>query len=199
MEHVASMFEKLRNSVNSHVGMSKDEFNLVTTFFTPKKLRKRQYILQAGDICKWLIFLERGCLRLYSLDDDGKEHVLWLAIEGWWMTDLVSFQEQMPSSKNIDALEDSELLLMSPESLEKLSTAVPKWDRYFREITDKEFRVALTRLSDFVGASAEDRYLNFLDLYPDIFQRIPLHQIASYLGITPQSLSRIRRDLAERK
>lgn len=199
MELFAPMFEKLRNNINGHVGMSEEEFNLVTTFFTPKKLRKRQYILQAGDICKWVVFIERGCLRLYSLDDYGKEHVLWLAIEGWWMSDLVSFQAQQPSTKNIDALEDSELLLMSPESLEKLSSLVPKWDRYFREIIDKEFRTALTRLSDLVGASAEDRYLNFLDQYPDLFQRIPLHQIASYLGITPQTLSRIRKQLSKRK
>jgi len=199
MEHPTAMFENLRKNVNSHKGMSEEEFNLGTTFFAPKKLRKRQYVLQAGDVCKWLVFIERGCLRLYSIDDLGKEHVLRFGIEGWWMTDLESFQGLKPSAANIDALEDSELLLIGPESLQKLSDTVPIWDRYFRVIIDNEFKAAMARISDFVGASAEDRYLNFLDLYPDLFQRIPLHQIASYLGVTPQTLSRIRKQLSKHK
>ena len=179
--------------------MSEEEFNLGTTFLTPKKLRKRQYLLQAGDVCKWVVFIERGCLRFYTLDDSGGEHVLGFGIEGWWMSDLESFQTRKPATRNLDALEDSELLMIGLESLEKVSAASPKWDRYFREILDREYNAAISRISDFIGGSAEERYLRFLSLYPDLFQRIPLHQIASYLGITPQSLSRIRKELAARK
>ena len=193
------MFEKLRNHLEGHVEMSEEEFDLGTTFLIPKKLRKRQYLLQQGDVCKWVAFIERGCLRHYTLDDLGREHVLRFGIEGWWMTDLESFQAKTPATTNIDALEDSELLMINPESLEKVSATVPKWDRYFRGLIDREFKAALARLSEFVGASAEERYLHFLDLYPNLFQRVPLHQIASYLGITPQSLSRIRKQLSKRK
>ena len=193
------MFETLRKHVNSQLEMSDEEFRLGTTFLTPKKLRKRQYLLQSGEVCKWIVFIEKGCLRLYSLDDFGAERILGFGIEGWWMTDLESFQAKKPATRNIDALEDSELLMIGPESLEKVSAAVPKWDHYLRGVLDKEYKAAITRISDFVGASAEERYIHFLNLYPDLFQRIPLHQIASYLGITPQSLSRIRKELATRK
>jgi CRP-like cAMP-binding protein len=179
--------------------MSEEDFNLVTTLMIPKKLRKRQYLLQEGDICKWLAFISKGCLRLYTLDDLGIEHILRFGIEGWWMTDLESFRTNKPAAGNMDALEDSELLLISGESLDKLYVAAPIWEHYFREILEQEFKAALARISDFMGASAEERYLRFLDVYPDLFQRIPLHQIASYLGMTPQSLSRIRKDLTERK
>jgi CRP-like cAMP-binding protein len=193
------MFEGLRSHINSLVEMSDEEFNLGTTFFIPKKLRRRQYLLQAGDVCRWTAFIEKGCLRQYSLDALGGEHVLRFGIEGWWMTDLESFQSHTAAISNIDALEDSELLLMSHQSLEKLSATMRTWDRYYREILSKENQAAFMRMSEFVSSSAEERYTHFLTMYPDLFQRIPLHQIASYLGITPQTLSRVRKQLSKRK
>jgi CRP-like cAMP-binding protein len=193
------MFEELRTHVNIFVEMSDEEFDRGTTFFIPKKLRRRQYLLQAGDVCQWLAFIARGCLRQYSLDSQGKERLLRFGIEGWWMTDLESFRARLPATSNIDALEDSELLLMNNESLEGVSAAATSWGRYYRGILEKENEAALLRISDFIGASAEERYIRFLKTYPDLFQRIPLHQIASYLGITPQSLSRIRKQLSKRK
>jgi CRP-like cAMP-binding protein len=129
----------------------------------------------------------------------GRERILRFGIEGWWMTDLESFRSRLPATSNIDALEDSELLLMSNESLERLNAAVTSWDRYYMGVLEKENQSALVRISDFVGSSAEERYMHFLAVYPDLFQRIPLHQIASYLGITPQTLSRIRKQLSKRK
>jgi len=193
------MFERLRNQVLGSVEMSEEDFHLGTTMMIPKKLRKRQYLLQAGDVCRWIAFVSQGCLRLYTLDDQGKEHIQRFAIEGWWITDTASFEAGEPAAYNIDALEDSELLLLDHGSVEKLSSANPMWDQYYKRTLENDLKDALRRISDFVSASAEDRYMNFLRLYPDLFQRIPLHQIASYLGITPQSLSRIRRELANRK
>jgi CRP-like cAMP-binding protein len=178
--------------------MSDEEFNRGTTFFIPKKLRRRQYLLQAGDVCKWAAFITKGCLRQYSLDAEGGEHILRFGIEGWWMTDLESFQSHIPATTNIDALEDSELLLITNESLEKLCAA-QSWDLYHRKVLSKEQIASFNRISDFVRSSAEERYMRFLQMYPDLFQRIPLHQIASYLGITPQSVSRIRKQLSKRK
>jgi CRP-like cAMP-binding protein len=181
------------------VEMSDEDFNHGTRLMIPKKLRKRQYLLQAGDVCRWVAFVSRGCMRQYSLDDLGKEHVLRFAIEGWWITDGVSYQSHEPANSNIDALEDSELLLIDRASQEKLLALVPIWGKYLRRELENVHKDALIRISDFVSASAEDRYMNFLRAYPDLVQRIPLHQIASYLGITPQSLSRIRREIANRK
>ena len=194
-----TMFDLLRTDVLSHVEMSDEEFDAGTTLLIPKKLRRRQYLLQAGDVSRWLAFISKGCLRQYTCDDSGAEHIVGLGIEGWWMTDLDSFRPRQPSTTNIDALEDSELLLIDSESLNKLYAAAPVWESYFMEILALQHRAALARISDFVSVSAEERYLHFLKIYPDLFQRVPLHQIASYLGITPQTLSRIRKEITRRK
>jgi CRP-like cAMP-binding protein len=193
------MFDQLRAQVLRSVEMSEEDFDYGTTLMIPKRLRKRQYLLQAGDVCKCVAFVSRGCLRLYSLDDLGKEHIQRFAVEGWWMTDSISYQAQEPAANNIDALEDSELLLIDRTSQEKLVATIPKWGEYLRRELENTIKDALLRISDFVSLSSEDRYKNFLRTYPDIVQRIPLHQIASYLGITPQSLSRIRREVANRE
>jgi CRP-like cAMP-binding protein len=193
------MFESLRTHVLRSVDMSEKDFDYGTTLMIPKKLRKRQYLLQAGDVCKCAAFVSRGCLRFYSLDDLGREHIQNFAIEGRWMTDSVSYQAQEPAANNIDALEDSELLLIDRKAQEKLVAAVPRWGEYLRLQLENMIKDALVRISDFVSLSSEERYRHFLRNYPDLAQRIPLHQIASYLGITPQSLSRIRREVASRK
>ena len=193
------MFEKLRPYVLTSWEMSEEDFNLGTSLLIPKKLRKRQYLLQAGDVCRWVAFVSRGCLRQYSLDDQGKEHILTFANEGGWITDAASYHAHEPSTSNIDALEDSELLLIDRATHEKLSVMVPQWGLFFKRELENAYKEALIRVSELVSLSAEDRYLRFLTKYPDLFQRIPLHQIASYLGITPQSLSRIRSELANRK
>ncbi len=193
------MFERLRTHVLSSVEMSEEDFDSGTTLMIPKKLRRRQYLLQAGDVCRYVAFVSRGCLRQYSLDDLGKEHIQRFAVESWWITDSGSFHTLEPAASNIDALEDSELLLLDRTSLDKLTSAVPKWGDYYARELEKVLKDAFLRISDFVSVSAEDRYMHFLQTYPDLFQRIPLHQIASYLGITPQSLSRIRREVANRK
>ncbi len=193
------MFDLLKTDVLKHVEISDEEFHRGTTFFIPKKLRRRQYLLQAGDVCQWVTFIAKGCLRQYSLDPEGGERILRFGIEGWWMTDLESFRSRLPASSNIDALEDSELLLMNNESLGGLFTAGAAWERYYRNMLEKENQASLTRISDLIGAPAEERYTRFLQMYPDLFNRIPLHQIASYLGVTPQTLSRIRKELSQRK
>jgi CRP-like cAMP-binding protein len=193
------MFERLRTHVLNSVEMSEEDFSYGTTLMIPKKLRKRQYLLQAGDVCRWVAFVSKGCLRLYSLDDEGKEHINRFAVEGWWITDMESLKAHVPAAANIDALEDSELLLLDHASFEELTVGSPAWGQYYTRVLENVYKDALARVSDFVGVSAEDRYLHFLKMYPDLFQRIPLHQIAAYLGVTPQSLSRIRRELANRK
>ncbi len=199
MQTLSPLFEGLRTHINRLVEMSDEEFILGTTFLIPKKLRRRQYLLQAGDVCQWAVFISRGCLRQYALDASGRERILRFGIEGWWMTDLESFRSRLPAASNIDAIEDSELLLMSNDSLERLTTTVTSWERYYRGVLERENQSTIVRISDFVGSPAEERYMHFLAVYPDLFQRIPLHQIASYLGITPQTLSRIRKQLSRHR
>ena len=193
------MFETLRASILTATDMSEEDFTIGTNLLVPKKLRKRQYLLQAGDVCRWVAFVSGGCLRQYSLDDEGNEHIQAFAIEGGWITDAASYHAHEPATSNIDALEDSELLLIDRATQEKLAVTVPPWGLFFKRELENAYTGALVRVSELVSLSAEERYKRFLKKYPGLFQRIPLHQIASYLGMTPQSLSRIRRELAGRK
>ena len=193
------MFDQIRKHIAGRVQFTEDEFNLAATFFVPKKIRRRQFLLQAGDVCKSLAFVSNGCLRSYSVDNKGEEHIVQFAIEDWWISDMKSFLTNQPSTYNIDALEDSELLLIDKVSQDKLCCAIPKFEHYFRILLESNSSAAQLRISDFISSSAEDRYLNFLKTYPKLVQRVPQSQIASYLGITPQSLSRIRKELSEKK
>jgi CRP-like cAMP-binding protein len=193
------MFDQIRKHIAGRVQFTEDEFNLAATFFVPKKIRRRQFLLQAGDVCKSLAFVSNGCLRSYSVDNKGEEHIVQFAIEDWWISDMKSFLTNQPSTYNIDALEDSELLLIDKVSQDKLCCAIPKFEHYFRMLLESNSSAAQLRISDFISSSAEDRYLNFLKTYPKLVQRVPQSQIASYLGITPQSLSRIRKELSEKK
>jgi CRP-like cAMP-binding protein len=193
------MFDQLRSYVLASCDMSEEDFALGTSLLIPKKLRKRQYLLQAGDVCKWIAFVSRGCLRQYALDDQGKEHLLAFAVESGWISDAASFHAHEPSTSNIDALEDSELLLIDRAAQEKLAAIAPQWGLFLKRELENAYKDAIIRVSESVSLSAAERYTRFLAKYPDLFQRIPLHQIASYLGITPQSLSRIRKELATRK
>lgn len=193
------MFERLHAHITARVPLTEEEFSIATTFFQPKKLRKRQFFLQEGDVSKYLAFVSKGCLRSYSIDDKGEEHIVQFAIEDWWISDMKSFLGNEPSTYNIDALEDSELLMIDKASQDKLCLSIPKLEHYFRILLERNSSAALARISDFISTSAEDRYLKFLSAYPELSARVPQNQIASYLGIKPQSLSRIRRELSHKK
>ncbi len=193
------MFTVLQEQILKRVKLTKEELALAKTFFIPKKVRKRQFILQEGEVCKSLAFISEGCLRNYSVDDKGEEHIIRFGIEGWWLSDMHSFTTGSPSMSSIDAIEDSELLLLEKSSYDKLCAAIPKIEHYFRILLENTNSAAMKRISDLISVPAEERYLNFLKTYPEITQRVPQSQIASFLGITPQSLSRIRKELSEKK
>lgn len=192
------MFEALLQNISKKIVLSNEETVQLKTYFTPKKLRKRQYLLQEGDVCKSLAFTEAGLLRLYSVDEKGVEHMLQFALAGWWIVDIYSFLTGEPSRFNIDALEDSELLLLSQENFEAMMAALPKMERYFRILFQNNIIAKERRLESAIASGAEERYQLFEETYPDFVQRIPLNLIASYLGITPETLSRIRRKLSRK-
>jgi CRP-like cAMP-binding protein len=193
------VLDLLRAHILKRIQLTDDEFARCTTFFIPKKIRKSQFLLQEGDVCKQHAFVVKGCLRQYKLDAKGEEHVVQFAIEDWWISDMYSFLTGEPATYNIDALEDSEVLLLDKISQEKLCNEVPKYERFLRLLLEKNFIAKERRIAASLSMSAEEQYLSLLRTYPDFFQRVPQNQIASYLGITPQSLSRIRKELAEKK
>jgi CRP-like cAMP-binding protein len=193
------MFELLRSHILKRIDLSDEEFARSTTFFIPKKLRRHQFLLHEGEVCRSYAFVVKGCLRLYSVDDKGEEHIVQFAIEDWWISEPYSALTGEPSEYNIDALEDTELLLLDRSAEEKLLKEIPKFDRLFRLLLENRFVANQRRINATLSTSAEERYLSFLRSYPAIAQRVPQSQIASYLGITPQSLSRIRKELSDKK
>lgn len=193
------MYKMFFKKVNEKVNLTSEEEDICKTFLIPKKVRKKQYILQEGDVCKYGAFVEKGALRSYTIDEKGQEHIVQFAIEGWWISDMYSFITGEPSVYNIDVLEDAELLLLSKPSEEELLEKVPKFERYQRLLVQGAYIALQRRLVLSLSQSAEEKYTKLTNTYPDIIQRVPQHMIASYLGITPETLSRIRRQISERK
>ncbi len=191
------MFDLLRKHILKRIDLTKAEFQQCTTYFIPKRVRKHRYLLESGDVSRYAAFVVKGCLRSYTIDQAGEEHIAQFAIEDWWIGDPYSYFENQPSVYSIDAFEDSELLLLDRASMEKLCLAIPKFERFFRLLLQANFIASQRRIMQSLSATAEERYLQFLKNYPAIFSRVPQKQIASYLGITPQSLSRIRRHLSK--
>lgn len=193
------MFERLFQNLAEKVQLTEDEKELTKTFFLPKKLRKRQYLLQEGDAAKYVAFVEKGILRSYTVDEKGSEHILQFAFEGWWIGDAYSMLTGEPSPYNIDALEDCELLLLSKSAENSLLDSVPKMERYFRILMQNHLIALQRRITSSLSRSAEEKYNELIQSCPTIPQRIPQHMMASFLGITPETLSRIRKQVASKK
>jgi len=193
------MYELLYEKIRAVIPVTEEEFNYFSALFVSKRLRKRQYFLQEGDVCKYQAFVEKGLLRSYTIDDKGNEHILQFASEGWWMADLSSYLTGEPSFMNVDTLEDVELLLLTKDSWEQAMKELPSFEHYFRIIIQNHLVATQKRLLQSLAESAEEKYNRFLQIYPDCAARVPQHMIASYLGITRETLSRVRRQMSERK
>jgi len=190
------MFELLYKKITEKISLSEEEFEVCKTLFTSRKVRKKQFMLQEGDVSKYQIFVNKGLLRSYTIDEKGAEHILQFALEGWWTADLYSFFTEEPSLFNIEALEDSEVLLINRPSWETLLEKLPVLERYFRILIQNSLIATQRRLMESLSETAEKKYLKFMKMYPESIQRVPQHMIASYLGITRETLSRLRRDIA---
>lgn len=164
----------------------------------PRQVAAREWLLHEGEVCDWEAYVLKGCLRKYCIDEQGTEIILQFAVEDWWISDLSSFSEGTPSRLNIQALEPSELLLIHHDDKEALFRRVPAFERMFRLMLQRSYTVLQDRFLSTLSQPAEDRYLAFLERYGNIAQRIPQHYIASYLGITPEALSRVRGKLARK-
>lgn len=193
------MFEILFQKFDEKIKLTAEEKELAKTFFLPKKLRKRQYLLQEGDVNKYVAFVEKGMLRSYTVDEKGVEHIIQFAFEGWWIADQYSFLTGEPSAYNIDAMEDCELLLLSRPAEEQLMEQVPKMERYFRMLLQNSLISMQRRIIGSLSQPAEKRYTDLVQSCPTIQRRVPQHMMASFLGITPETLSRIRKQVSQKK
>lgn len=182
-------FEKL-------LPLNEEEKSVVEGVFKERKIKRRQFILQEGDISRYNSFVVEGCFRMYLVDEKGKEHNLQFAVENWWIGDIGSFHSEKPSKLYIEALEDSIILQIKKDDQLKLFVDYPKFNRIFRVFTENALVSAQRRILQNISSSAEERYLDFLNRYPNFFNRISNIQIASYLGVTPEFLSTIRKKIA---
>jgi CRP/FNR family transcriptional regulator, anaerobic regulatory protein len=190
IEPLLSYFDRL-------LPLNAEEKELVRTKFQPRLFRKRQYVLQEGDICTQMCFVVRGCLRMYKIDEKGSTHILQFAAEDYWINDLGSFHGVKPSALNIDALEDTVVLQISRDDLISLYLQAPKFDRIFRVLIENSYVRLQERLLQNISSTAEDRYQSFLNVYPHLVNRLAQVQIAAFLGITPEFLSRLRNRLSK--
>jgi len=187
------MWELFVNNLAKHeVVLLPEELEIIQSLFKHKKFRKRQYILQQGEPSRYTHFVIKGLTRTYEVDENGQEHILFFSPEDWWIGDLFSFLTGQPASYNIDCLEDTEVLQITRSDMQRMYQEVPKMNFYFRVLTEKAYIATVRRLYSSLSKTAAERYEEFIQKYPNIEQRVPDLQIASFLGITPQSLSRIR-------
>ncbi|WP_027127479.1 Crp/Fnr family transcriptional regulator [Gelidibacter mesophilus] len=177
------------------------ESDSISTLFDTcilKEIKKNDFLLSENDYCKHTFFVEKGLLRQYSIDDNGKEHTISFAPENWFVTDRESVYFDSPSRYYIQALEDSEVVLIDENFIQLLSEKIPSFTTFNDRLLHNHIRHLQNRINLLLSASAERRYLEFIEMYPDILLRVPLTMVASYLGITPESLSRVRKDLARK-
>ena len=193
------MFQQLFKSIYEKVQLTQEELELCKTFFIPKKLRKKQILLQEGDICIYNAFVEKGILRSYTTDEKGNEHLVQFAFEGWWISDMSSFLTGGITNYTIEALEDCELLLLTTAARDALMDKVPLFERYQRLLLQNAYIAMQARIASALTETAEEKYTHLMQAYPGIIKRVPQHMIASYLGLTPETLSRIRKQITLRK
>lgn len=179
------------------IPLSTVEKELVSAKFHSHLFLKKQFALQHGEICEYFYFVVRGCLRLYRVDNDGVYHIMQFATENYWILDLTSFHKKLPADMNIDALEDTVVLRITHADLIDLYLKAPKFDRIFRVLLENHFMLQQQRMLQLFSSTAEERYQLFLKTYPHLMNRLSQVQIAAYLGITPEFLSRIRSRLAK--
>ena len=174
------------------MGMNEQEFELFSGCFKEMSIRKKDYYLKEGSISTAKAYIKKGCSRTFVIDENAKEHILFFAFEDWWLADFESYHSGNPGKQYVQALEDMELLVISKQDFAKMETEISKM-RLWYEVKQRKMNIAMiNRLSEVKSGTSEERYCKLLDKHPEIFQRVPLQYIASYLDIEPQSLSRLR-------
>lgn len=187
------------NTIRKHVQLNKQEEDYFLSLLKTKKLKKKEFLMHENDVHVFTAFVTQGCLRSYSIDRNGFEHILQFAPSGWWISDLYSLLTQSPGKLNIDALEDTTMFLLYRTDQEMLFEKYPKFERFFRIITENSIAVNQYRLLDYMGLSAEQRYLSFCKHYPNLIQSLAQKHVAAYIGVTPEFLSKMKSDLLKNK
>lgn len=187
------MHPNLINHIQNYIELDDNQIQIICRYFKRLNLRNKEYLLENGQVCKSLFFVEEGCTRMFFYTDKGVEQITQFALENWWITDYFSFSDQKVSEYNIQAIEKTEILAIDYQSLEKLLQELPLLERYFRIIMQRALAASQLRIKLLYDLSKEELYLHFSTYFPDFVQRVPQYMLASFLGLTPEYLSEIRK------
>ncbi|ACU63544.1 putative transcriptional regulator, Crp/Fnr family [Chitinophaga pinensis DSM 2588] len=192
------MFTALSTYLKERTYLTPQELGLIEQYYTSRYLKKKEHLLQEGEICRHSGFVVKGCLRTYRVDEEGKEHTLKFVIENWWAYEPESYSNGTPSAFNIQALEDTELILCLKDDFQYLLERIPNLRVLTEKLQSNSFNASQQRIYHQIGHSPEERYKSFIAEYPDIFNRVPLHMLASYLGMSRETITRIRAHYAKK-
>ena len=181
----------LLKNIATYISLTTEEQTYFSSLLHYKKIRRKHFLYQEGEVNKFQAFVVEGCLRSYFIDKNGFEHVLQFAPPGWWIGDMQSILTQQPGTLYIDAIDDTAIILLYRSDLEKIYTAIPKFERFFRILAENALATYQHRLINNLSLSAKERYENFCQLYPSLIQCLPQKQIAAYIGVTPEFLSKM--------
>ena len=184
--------------LTTHLDLEEAEVAGILKDYPVRNVEKGQFLLRPGEICRHAFFVEQGLLRQYSIDGKGKEHILMFGPENWFVTDRESTYFNQPSAYFIQAYEDSRVILLDEDFVRRVSARYPDYIQFNNRLLHNHIRHLQRRINLLLSATAKERYMHFMDVYPDILSRVPQAMVASYLGMTPESLSRVRRRMAER-
>jgi len=193
------MYDMLIANLRKHINLTAEDIDTITSRLNLKKVKRKHYLVAPQEYCRYEHFVIKGCFRSYFVDDRGDEHITYFAVEDYWITDLQSFISGEPATLYVEALEDSEVLQLSKNHLEELFQLVPQLNNYFRILYQKSIVSMNTRVLNAISSTADEHYLQFLKRYPFLEQRVPQYMIASYLGVTPEFLSKIRSRVLSRR
>ena len=185
------MSKILRQQIEKITLLTDTEFDYIFSHFTTKKFKKHQFLIQEGQMVENDFFILKGCVKSYHSDEDGKEHILQFGMQDWWITDYQAYYNESLATVCIDCIEDTELLCLSYINREKLCAEMHKMEHFFRKKTNKRNVALQQRILSLMCNNAKERYEKLLEQYPQLFQKVPKHLIASYLGVTRETLSRL--------
>lgn len=194
-----STFNSINQYVNKCAVFSEHEIQLFDDLLQHITVKKKTMLLREGEICNFEAYILKGCIRTFCMDENGAEVILQFAVEDWWVSDIASFHEQTPSKLYIETLENCELLILTHEAKEELLMKVPQFERVFRLMVQRNLSVTQNRLVNTIAKPAQDRYVEFLERYPSVAQRVAQHYIAAYLGISAEFLSKIRAKMSAKR
>ena len=188
-------YDLLIANISRHISLTTEENEFFTSLLNSKSLKAGEFLLREGEVCKYESFITKGCLKTYYVDENGLDHIVDFLVEEWWADDLYSFFTGTASTSNIEAIENSDVIQISKSNLELLYQKIPKFERFFRILFQNAYISQKTQINLMLSASAEERYVLFVKQKPYAEQRFSQKDIASYLGITPQFLSAMKKKI----